>query len=173
MKAKREAARAGAIGQPDRRAVTGRQALEKRGERRHSGAAGEQHHVRSALHDEISIRHLDPHLPPLGELTLHPPDFWDLRKAFVTISGTYVTRQTRFDLDADLAPPPDAYLLLGAEIGAETRVSGQTLKVALQGSNLINARYRDYTSLLRYFADAPGRQLWLRVSLFFDSSKGD
>jgi iron complex outermembrane receptor protein len=43
------------------------------------------------------------------------------------------------------------------------------VRLALQGQNLTNARYRDYTSLLRYFADEPGLQVWLRASVFFDS----
>ena len=45
----------------------------------------------------------------------------------------------------------------------------QPLRISLQGQNLTNTRYRDYTSLMRYFADEPGWQLWLRVKLLFDS----
>jgi iron complex outermembrane receptor protein len=88
-----------------------------------------------------------------------------LRKAFASISVMHVAEQTRFDLHADLAPPPDAYTLLGGEIGLETGVDDQRIVVALQGTNLTDARYRDYTSLMRYFADQPGRQLMLRLSL--------
>jgi len=95
--------------------------------------------------------------------------FWNLRKAFATVSGTYVRRQNRFDMAADLAPPPDGYFLLDAEVGGETRVHDQTLKIALQGTNLLDARYRDYTSLLRYFADQPGYQVLLRLSMEFSS----
>jgi iron complex outermembrane recepter protein len=69
-------------------------------------------------------------------------------------------------------PPPPGYFLLDAELGTETRVGDQIVKLALAGSNLTNARYRDYTSLLRYFADEPGWQASLRLSVFFDS-KGD
>jgi iron complex outermembrane receptor protein len=108
-----------------------------------------------------------------GEVTVHPPDLWGLRASFVSVSGTYVARQRRFDLAADLATPPAAHVQLGAEIGTETRVAGQTLKFALQGQNLTNARVRDYTSLLRYFADEPGLQVWLRMSVFFNSTKGN
>ncbi|MEO8704490.1 MAG: TonB-dependent receptor [Kofleriaceae bacterium] len=106
-----------------------------------------------------------------GSLTYHPPAIASLRKSFATVSGTYVTHQRRFDIAADFMEPPPAYFLLGAELGAETTLHDQTVKVALQGSNLTNARYRDYTSLLKYFADEPGWQVWLRVSLFFDSHK--
>jgi iron complex outermembrane receptor protein len=105
-----------------------------------------------------------------GAITLHAPDGWGLRKTSLSVAGTYVSRQRRFDLAADFAAPPASYVQLGAELGTETRAAGQTLRFALQGANLTNARYRDYTSLLRYFADEPGWQLWMRMSVFFDSS---
>lgn len=105
-----------------------------------------------------------------GSITYHPPDLGGLRKTFVTLSGTYVARQRRFDPAADFVAPPPAYFLLNAELGTETTLGGQLVRVALQGSNLTNARYRDYTSLNRYFADEPGWQAWLRMSVFFDSS---
>jgi iron complex outermembrane receptor protein len=103
--------------------------------------------------------------------TYHPPDVGSLRKNFATLTGTYVAKQTRYDSNADFIPPPPAYFLLGAEIGTETTLDDQTAKIALEGANLTNARYRDYTSLNRYFADEPGWQLWLRLSVFFDSTK--
>jgi len=94
-----------------------------------------------------------------------------LEKATASVAGTYVARQTRFDLTADLAPPPDAYAVADAEIAAEAQVGGgQALTFALRGTNLLGARYRDYTSLLRYFADRPGRQLMLRITLSYESS---
>ncbi|MDB4961803.1 MAG: TonB-dependent receptor [Myxococcales bacterium] len=105
-----------------------------------------------------------------GSITYHPPDLGPVRKSFVTVSGTYATRQKRFDLAADFIAPPPAYFLLGAELGTETTIADQTVRFALQGANLTNARYRDYTSLMRYFADEPGWQLWLRMSVFFDST---
>jgi iron complex outermembrane recepter protein len=107
-----------------------------------------------------------------GSLTYRPPDVWPLAKSSATVTASYVTRQRRFDPLADFAPPPGAYVLVGAELATETCVADQTVKIALQGANLTNRRYRDYTSLLRYFADEPGWQLWLRVSVFFDSEKG-
>src|SRR5687768_17649879 len=74
-----------------------------------------------------------------AEVTVRPPDVWELRKSFASIAGSYVTRQERFDLNADLAPPPDGYLQLDAELGTETRVGGETVKLALQGQNLSNS----------------------------------
>ena len=111
-------------------------------------------------------------VPPLqvrGELTYKPPAMWGLHDAFVTVTSTFVGKQHRFDLAADFAPPPDAYLLVGAEAGASFHAGDQIVKIALAGTNLTNARYRDYTSLLRYFADQPGWQLVLRASVSFSS----
>jgi iron complex outermembrane receptor protein len=103
--------------------------------------------------------------------TYHPPNAGALRNSFASVSGMYVAEQHRYDPNADFVAPPPAYFLLGAELGTETTLANQTARIALQGANLTNARYRDYTSLGRYFADEPGWQLWLRMSVFFDSSK--
>ena len=106
-----------------------------------------------------------------GSVTVHPPDIGSLHKNFATITGTYVAQQHHYDLAADFIAPPPAYFLLGAEVGTETCIADQKVRIAIQGLNLANARYRDYTSLMRYFADEPGWQVWLRMSLFFDSTK--
>lgn len=105
-----------------------------------------------------------------GSFTYHAPDLGSLRKSFATVTATYVTEQKRYDPNADFITPPPAYFLLGAELGTETTLADQSVRIALQGANLTNARYRDYTSLNRYFADEPGLQVWLRMSVFFDSA---
>ncbi|MBL4634447.1 MAG: TonB-dependent receptor [Kofleriaceae bacterium] len=86
-------------------------------------------------------------------------------KFWISSSGEYTARQDRFNPIADLASPPDAYFLLGAEVGAATKVGNQLVKLSVHGTNLLNTRYREYTSLLRYFADQPGLQLMIRLSL--------
>lgn len=108
-----------------------------------------------------------------GSITYRPPETRGLRKSFATVSGTYVAEQRRYDIHADFAPPPPSYFLLDAELGTETCFGHHDLRLALAGQNLTNARYRDYTSLLRYFADEPGWSVWLRASVFFDSKKGN
>jgi iron complex outermembrane receptor protein len=106
-----------------------------------------------------------------GSLTVHAPAVGGFTDISAAATGTYVARQTRSDPAADFIPPPAAYFLLGAELSAETHIADQRVHVALQGTNLTNARYRDYTSLMRYFADGPGWQVWFRTSVFFDSTK--
>lgn len=104
--------------------------------------------------------------PDRGRLsvTAHGLDVGPVRHGRLSLSLEHTRRQDRFELAADLAPPPAAYTLLGAEVGGTVALDGQPLAISLQGSNLTNARYRDYTSLLRYFADQPGWQLMLRVT---------
>jgi len=105
-----------------------------------------------------------------GSVTLKRAKLGQAHDLFASISGTFTAEQTHYDLAADFAPPPDAYFLLGAEAGAATSVHGNTVKLALQGTNLLDQRYRDYTSLLRYFADQPGWQVLLRLSVELSSS---
>ncbi|MCH9680627.1 MAG: TonB-dependent receptor [Deltaproteobacteria bacterium] len=100
-------------------------------------------------------------------VTYRWPDLWKLRDGFVSVGGTFVDRQRRFDLVADFAPPPPAYFLLGASAGIRLPLNDQVLSLGLEGNNITNASYRQYTSLLRYFADEPGWELRLRLSLDF------
>ncbi len=106
-----------------------------------------------------------------GSVTYRMSSIGPLGKSFATVSGTYTARQRRYDLAADFARPPDPYFLLGAELGTEARFGDQTVKFAVQGSNLLDARYRDYTSLLRYFADQTGWQLLARLTVEFETSE--
>lgn len=100
-------------------------------------------------------------------VTYQWPDLGMSEHGFVGVAGTFVDRQRRFDEAADFATPPPAYGLLEASTGIEVPFSGQRLQLALVGRNLTNARYRDYTSLLRYFANEPGWDLTLRLTLQF------
>ena len=87
----------------------------------------------------------------------------------LAVAGTAVAMQDRVDNDADLAPPPDGYFLLDAQMGWTTTLQQQRVTLAAHGTNLLNTRYRDYTSLLRYFADQPGTQVLLRLTVKFSS----
>lgn len=95
-----------------------------------------------------------------------PPDRTGPRLT-VDVTGRAVARQTRVDPAADLAPPPPGYALLEASAGLSWPLRAGTLDVGVEGTNLTNARYRDYTSLIRYFADEPGRDVRLRVRYSF------
>ncbi|MEO0604656.1 MAG: TonB-dependent receptor, partial [Myxococcota bacterium] len=104
--------------------------------------------------------------PARGSATLlvEPPARFEPRLS-VTVEG--VARQTAPPLDADIIPPPPGFVLLSASAEIEVPVGRRAMTVALDGFNLLDTRYREYTSLLRYYADFPGRDLRLRVGVQF------
>jgi iron complex outermembrane receptor protein len=97
--------------------------------------------------------------------------------AYVSANVLYVARQNRAPavtqrqengqliFTGDFAPPPPAYTLLGAEAGFSWRAGQQLINVILSGSNLLNRAYRDYLDRFRYFADAPGRNIMLKIKI--------
>lgn len=103
-------------------------------------------------------------------VTYRWPELPRLTDGFVGVSVSYVDRQRRFDIDADFVAPPPGYVQLGAQAGVAVPLGQQTLRFALVGTNLTNTRYRDYTSLLRYFADEPGWELLVRISFDFEAA---
>lgn len=121
--------------------------------------------ARNAL-DRSFLTLIPPDRYRLG-VTYRWPEVWRLRNGYVSLGGTVVDRQRRFDLESDFAPPPPAYFLLGGAAGVQLPLGEQLLSLGLEGGNLTNARYRQYTSLLRYFADEPGWEIRLRLSLDF------
>ena len=106
-----------------------------------------------------------------GSVRYKLPTLGPLHETSLMASVERVRRQYRYDRNADLAPPPAGYTLLGAALTTHLDVHHDDLEIALEGTNLANVRYRDYTSLLRYFADQPGRQLMLRLSIHFNTTK--
>lgn len=106
-----------------------------------------------------------------ASVAVTPRSFWGVEGLTASVAGTYAALQSRFDLATDLAPPPDAYFLLEAAVEGRGRVGGQTVKVAVHAANVLAARYREYASLFRYSADQPGRQLMLRITMLYDSTK--
>ncbi len=104
-------------------------------------------------------------------LTYLPPDLLSLSNSRMSFRVDAVDRQWRFDRNADLTEPPDGYVLLGLAASTELSVGDtkapQPVRFSLEANNLLNTRYRDYTSLLRYFADEPGRQIMFRVGTSF------
>ena len=77
-----------------------------------------------------------------------------------------VLRQYRAPANADYAPPPAAYTLLGLEAGITARRGGgKDVSIILSVTNALNTRYRDYLNRFRYFTDDAGRNIALRVSI--------
>jgi iron complex outermembrane receptor protein len=85
-----------------------------------------------------------------------------------SVGVQHVWRQTRVPARADLVPTPAAYTLLDADLSAKLPVGeDRSWSFGIAGTNLLNTRYRDATSLLRYFADEPGRSVRVRASATF------
>ncbi|NNF35229.1 MAG: TonB-dependent receptor, partial [Saprospiraceae bacterium] len=63
----------------------------------------------------------------------------------------------------DFMPPPDDYFLIGGHISYQHNF----LNVELRVDNLLNTAYRSYTDRLRYFGDAPGRNISVAVDIQF------
>ncbi len=79
-----------------------------------------------------------------------------------------VWEQTRAPAEQDFAAPPEAYFLLNAGIGMSISMKHKRiLHIDVGGENLLNQTYRDYLDRLRYFADAPGRNVSLRLKYSF------
>ncbi|MBL9107209.1 MAG: TonB-dependent receptor [Myxococcales bacterium] len=87
---------------------------------------------------------------------------------YLEVNGTVVARQRHYPQDVDFSAPPSAYVLLGAGAGVEFVNERHLIRLSLVGTNLLSRRYRDYTSLLRYFADEAGWGLQLRLAVEFD-----
>lgn len=63
----------------------------------------------------------------------------------------------------DFLPAPEGYLLLNAHVD----ITIQQLILGLQVKNILNTSYREYTNLLRYFADEPGTNFKLSARYKF------
>ncbi len=101
------------------------------------------------------------------ELIGRPPDVGPSRGLEIGVSAELVRRQDGVDPRQDLAPTPEGYVLVGARADASFDLRGRTMRAGIEVHNLLNTAYRDVTSLLRYTADSPGRDVRLRLSFDF------
>ena len=79
-----------------------------------------------------------------------------LTNTHIELNGKYVFKQKNLLDSQDLLPPPDGYLLLGAEASTYIELSHTSFKLYTRVENMLNARYRDYLNRQRYFADETG-----------------
>ncbi len=96
------------------------------------------------------------------ELSYRLPDSSNVLNSYVSLNTTLVARQYSVNPDLDFAPVPDGYVLLGGSAGATFKDGDQRYTLSVEIQNALNTRYRDYTSILRYYADEPGLQFFVR-----------
>jgi len=77
----------------------------------------------------------------------------------------FVARQTRLEDDQDFLAPPPAYALFDLSVSWELALpSNRSLHLRAAAQNIFDTRYRDYLDRQRYFTDATGRNLEVRIS---------
>lgn len=88
-----------------------------------------------------------------------------------SISGTasvlLVDRQRNAPDSLDYAPAPAAYALTALSLKLERRMadSPRVASLSIGVDNLLDVRYRDYLNRFRYYADEPGRNISIRLTL--------
>ncbi len=91
-----------------------------------------------------------------------------LEKAYALLSLGLVKRQNRIPLSIDdLQSPPSGYGLVGLTMGGNLKICNQIIETTLKIDNLLNQSYRDYLDRMRYFANAPGRNISLKLKTRF------
>ena len=94
------------------------------------------------------------------------PSMGPLKELEAELGVELVAEQSRVDPSLDFAPAPPGYVLFGA--GIQAVVGTKTpIRVGVDAHNLLNTAYRDYNSLLRYYADQPGRDIRVRAGMDF------
>lgn len=123
-----------------------------------------------------------PFMPPPQariELRSHLPDPGaplpplPLRGTTLSTGVVLVARQDRTDSGTDFVPPPDGYVLWNAGAETEVDIVGVPVRIGVEVRNLANTRYREALSLTRFFADEPGREIWLRLEARLDDDGDD
>ncbi len=90
------------------------------------------------------------------------------RNDLLTDNTTYPERPENSPLQGqDFVDPPSAYGLVGFDASCQTRIGKQRVNFGFRVSNLLNTTYRDYLDRQRYFADALGRNIKLRIGWKF------
>lgn len=86
----------------------------------------------------------------------------------VSIGNQVVFQQERFNEAEEIAPPPDGYQLVFANLTYQMSLKNKhQLEFGLRGDNLLNEVYRDYLNRFRFFTDEQGRNITVRIKYNF------
>ncbi|MEC7984196.1 MAG: TonB-dependent receptor [Myxococcota bacterium] len=89
-----------------------------------------------------------------------------LKKTEIGLQLQGIRKQFRVEESQDFGPVVAGYQLLNVNLQSKLG-EREEWTLRLVGRNLLNASYREYTSLLRYFADQPGRDIRAQVDYRF------
>jgi iron complex outermembrane receptor protein len=97
---------------------------------------------------------------------------WKLRKTTTQsvvwdAQGVYTFEQHQAPAEGDYVPPPSGYALVNSSITLKQEIHRKQIRIQLGVQNALNTRYRDYLSRYRYFANEPGRNIFLSGSIQF------
>jgi len=95
------------------------------------------------------------------------PELAAVKQAELKFNVNRVQKQSLVSPGNDFAPAPEGYTLLGMSAEIELDTGKLPVRVGVQVQNLMNVAYREYLSLLRYYADQPGRDIRLWASASF------
>lgn len=84
-------------------------------------------------------------------------------KGYVAFSA--VNKQWRVPSGMDFALPPTGYVLVQMGLSAQVMINNQPLQLGITVLNAFNKAYRDYLDRFRYFADAAGRNVQVRIGI--------
>lgn len=90
-----------------------------------------------------------------------------LTSSYISGSVLHVTKQWRVPSNSDFVAPPAAYTTFNLHTNFTFKIKKQTIDAGLSVLNLLNQTYRDYLDRFRYFTDAMGRNVVLRISYKF------
>jgi iron complex outermembrane recepter protein len=99
-----------------------------------------------------------------AELRYDFPGNKAVRNGYLSVSLGGVSRQHRAPA-GDYVSPPAGYLLAGIDAGATFFPGGQEIEAEIEITNLFNTSYRDYLDRFRYYTDAMGRNIKLRLKI--------
>lgn len=91
--------------------------------------------------------------------------------AEVAVTGGYVAQQRRIPQGLDFMDAPDAYALLGLTMEVSRSFDRGVLRFGCTASNILDQRYRDLMDRFRYYTDARGLGVDLRVRYEFGRSR--
>lgn len=94
-------------------------------------------------------------------------DFKTLKQSSISINGKYVFQKKNILPEQDFLATPDAYFLLGMNIGTNIQLPGASFRLSLNVENMLNTKYRDYLNRQRYFSDESGINVSLNLKYAF------